>query len=948
MTSSPLAGGADRYAHTIDFSGSRPNMLLGNTNSAGGQDNDDDDDFEDIPSQNNDLTLPASLHPRSRMSFAGTNTSAAAGSTSGMTDKEKAKAARRAFLASRKSVSFAPHAHVRMFDTVVSATPVNNSTMLSAAAAAAAAASTQAQADSANKGFDFGKLGGEQDGEEPTQSKRGSSRRHGRQSSITSIGELPALVQPKAIPFEDAPAQQGQPERQSGRGSKRRSVMEVGDESAMSMDIETDSESDEEAQKEVDGDESEDEEEEDMDIEGQTMDFTSTSAVAFDEPTTMSIFSTASAAPAPLEMPRFSVRRDLAQGSRQGAYSAFSSDLALDGQAQREDVAGDNDHTGASSIFTSNIVPASPAKRMRGRLSIGDDVTVDMDITEIVAGMGTLRPTGSPASTVSARSDDEEEDSEDDDEDDDEDEDEEPQNGGKNGPEERTMDFTVAVGGIIPGLPPVNAWRSAVSIGYTTELPDGYDPAAGHTMGSIFSSTSSSPLRVTPGLNNPFGTASTASEDGRVFTLPVMASNGDDSLEMDETIAVGGILTREDQTISSVDDDELPPREPTLSFKRNEDSTGFSVFGFGGTDNADEEEGMDFTIAQGGILSQQLEAISEPTSNVFSLGVGSSNASRAASPPAGPSSARALATAEPDTSVLAARQDPFGASPSPPRMAGSSSENDPVGRNVEVAKEVAKKLVFTPAKSVTPRKVSPAKRSFEADLQQGDVTKSRRTDAAADKENVPAGSASSSTSPVKSSVRASGPRTPNKRLSVFGAPEKSPHKHLAPRSPARAMMNSPTKVNRPTTPSRLSQTETVEQPAWAQEEFSNIPLADFLEMAGIQFMTSMPTATRRKSVLNGGMPAEYMQRMMAGEAGDYPLHEYAAGMNAWFYYKMYHWACQQMEQDIEKSQATLDYQFRDASVDNPVVVREYLAADEEEKGLFEVSVAVKIWSLVLN
>jgi hypothetical protein len=101
-------------------------MLLGNTNSAGGQDNDDDDDFEDIPSQNNDLTLPASLHPRSRMSFAGTNTSAAAGSTSGMTDKEKAKAARRAFLASRKSVSFAPHAHVRMFDTVVSATPVNS------------------------------------------------------------------------------------------------------------------------------------------------------------------------------------------------------------------------------------------------------------------------------------------------------------------------------------------------------------------------------------------------------------------------------------------------------------------------------------------------------------------------------------------------------------------------------------------------------------------------------------------------------------------------------------------------------------------------------------------------------------------------------------------------------------------------------------------------------
>lgn len=60
-------------------------------------------------------------------------------------------------------------------------------------------------------------------------------------------------------------------------------------------------------------------------------------------------------------------------------------------------------------------------------------------------------------------------------------------------------------------------------------------------------------------------------------------------------------------------------------------------------------------------------------------------------------------------------------------------------------------------------------------------------------------------------------------------------------------------------------------------------------------------------------------------------------MNAWFYYKMYHWACQQMQQDIENTQENLDELNRDASVDNPMIVRDYLAASDEEKSLFEVS-----------
>ena len=840
--------------------------MLGKNSQANDDDDDDrDDGFEDLPLlHNQDLTLPATLHSRSRMSYAGGSSQTspqALHSTTGMTDKEKAKAARRAFLASRKSVSFAPHAYVRMFDTLPSATPVSGAgAMISAAAAAASASSANAAADSGKRGFDFGKLGEHEsnltkDGlatdEAGTRRRSGSSRRHGRQSSITSISELPTLVQPRPVSAE--------PERGS---SRRRSTVEVGDESGMSMDIETDSETEQAEGDDNNSQEDGDEDEEDMDIEGQTMDFTSISAVnanVDDEVTTGSIFSSEPVAQPAFELPRFSVRRDLSNGPKVGPYAAFSEELALMGQDQRE---VDEQDTRGSSIFTSGATPASPAKRMmRGRLSIGDDVTVDMDITEIVAGSGTLRATGSPASTVSARSDDEDEE----DSDDDEDEEERLAN---DGPDERTMDFTVAVGGIIPGLPPVNAWRNAESIGYIAELPDGYDPSAGHTMGSIFSSASgSSPLRTNVGGNNPFSTSAMVDDAGTVFTLPVMSSNGDESVDMDETMAVGGILTREDQTISSVDDDELPPREPTLSFARHDDVTGFSVFS--SSDHAaGAEQEMDFTIARGGILSEQQQQ-NQP-SVAFSMNVtspsvpGSSHragaSSRGSTMPVSPASAR-------QSTSSTSNRDRYGPSPSPPRTVEGVAEDDPIGRSIDAAKDVAKKLVFTPTKTASPRKVSPAKRSFETELPSTDVSKARRTTETGDKENMaPIMPIQTPKSPSRNTSASTSerPRTPSKRLAEFGGPQRSPHKHLAPRSPARA---TPSRSTRPTTPSRLARTETVAEPEWAQQEFSNISLGNFLEMTGIHFMTSMPTATRRKSVLNGGMPAEYMQRMLQSDIG---------------------------------------------------------------------------------
>jgi hypothetical protein len=654
-------------------------------------------------------------------------------------------------------------------------------------------------------------------------SEGGSRRRHGRQNSIGSLNDLPAP------PASSGSGSTGMEERASRRRSAA-GVGEVGDESGMSMDIETDSEQsvdEDEQEEQVDQDEDEEEQEDDQE-EGETMDFTTVAPPSFLLSQTLpqntsSIFSSIPDQPAPsIDLPRFSVRRDL--GSK--GYSAFSPSLGL----------GGGEEMTTSSVFTVPESPRVPHVRVIGGASATDDMTMDMDMTQV---MGNGHLLASPASTVSARDDDDEEEEE-------ESSDEEVENAANRGPEERTMDFTVAVGGIIPGLPPVNAWRSAESIGYTSVLPDGYEPT-GINSSNVFSAST---------LGNPFLDGS--SGEGSVFTLPRL-NVGDESLEMDETIALGGIV-REDQTFSSVDEDEGEiRREPTLSFPSGP---------FTALETGEGEMTMDFTMARGGILANASPR--QSTGGVFSMNVTSPTASTVSkrtvtssvfSVPASPEQAQ--------QATASVRRDIYGPSPDAIKTSRlARDEDEPVGRSMEAAKDVAKKLVFTPTKSTSPspRKVSPVKRTFESALDKVDANKSMRT-SPADKENTDP----SPFQPVAQSPRKYGsplkerPRTPNKRFSVLGPPERSPHKNLAPRSPARPMASL---ASRPTTPSRLSQTEVMPEPEWAQQEFSSISLGNFLEMTGIQFMTSMPTATRRKSVLNGGMPAEYMQRMMTSENGE--------------------------------------------------------------------------------
>jgi hypothetical protein len=71
--------------------------------------------------------------------------------------------------------------------------------------------------------------------------------------------------------------------------------------------------------------------------------------------------------------------------------------------------------------------------------------------------------------------------------------------------------------------------------------------------------------------------------------------------------------------------------------------------------------------------------------------------------------------------------------------------------------------------------------------------------------------------------------------------------------------------------------------------------------------------------------------------GGFTLHDYARAQIWKPFYDMYQWGCQQMKRDYEAGQETLEAIDREASEDNPPVVRDYLAANDEEKGVFEVS-----------
>lgn len=529
--------------------------------------------------------------------------------------------------------------------------------------------------------------------------------------------------------------------------------------------------------------------------------------------------------------------------------------------------------------------PTRPAT-IRGRMSIGkdeygDDITMDMDITQIVSAG--IRPTDSPASTISARSNDD-----DDDDDDDEDDDE-------GAVEERTMDFTVALGGFVPGVAPAHAWHDRNSVGYSI---------AGTTEAAEADLSLDSPRRdaaaAASSSGSAFGSAASLVQ-GMTFTLPPppqptrfadMSAEGDDIMAMEETGVYGGIYGRTTgrQSIAAASEVSMDIESPNKS-------------------SLSDADGMDFTIARGGIFNAPQSATGRIEINVTS-----------------PSNSSGVTPA--DRSVE--QQDDGEQMPGFARPTAASQA----------------KHVFSPTKpsadgeastSSTPQAASPQKRAMNRAVFGSPSKKTLN--------NSQNGAGAIVASPPKNSNRnnaaATAQPSPYRPGRTADTPERQ-RSSMAP--PARRMSASPAKSLfhvRTSVGAGSGLSSQPVEPEWAQQEFSTITLATFLDMTGVQFMENMATGVRRKSTIGGGLGPEVLARMAEMDAKgerDYALHDYARAMVSSVHFNMYSWGCNQMRKDIENGHAELEQYDHDISEDNPPVIREYLAANDEEKGFFELTI----------
>lgn len=564
-----------------------------------------------------------------------------------------------------------------------------------------------------------------------------------------------------------------------------------------------------------------------------------------------------------------------------------------------------------SSIFGSpeKVINNSSRRAMHGRLSVGKtatsgtqgedaDVSLDMDITQIISH-GILQPAGSPASTVSGG-----ENNDDGAEDDDSDSDSDDEVLDQDRQEERTMDFTVAIGGVIPGAPPLNARENRNSVGYTV------DTAAAGASGQA--ADYSAPLVDAQQQRPMFSTGIFSIPANRGFDQFSMApavsarkgnqnhnTEDDDEMDMEETRAFGGVVGQSAsskaaniflpdpdssmESIEEVDEAGQSTREPTLRFGSADIDDGeamdFTIAHGGMLDASsrsvarprageqsvqeeEEEDGMDFTIARGGVLPAV--NVTSPTASMISMANTTRSAPatpRVAASPArifGQEAQTGQATPSYALPTTASRaRDIYGPSPSPQKMPGDSPSK-PKGRSPATAMEVAKKLVFEPS----PLKQQASKRKSDASpaAKQQSKRKSVSTGGGSvfNDENAPVQQpsvfASPAKAPPKSPMRVIIPaKSPAKQASIFGTPKRFPGNSLALPSPARGLLPSPAKTNAMTIP-------TIQEPEWDQQQYANIPLANFLAMCNVKFSDDGPGA-RRKSI--AGLPPDLLQEMLA-------------------------------------------------------------------------------------
>lgn len=422
--------------------------------------------------------------------------------------------------------------------------------------------------------------------------------------------------------------------------------------------------------------------------------------------------------------------------------------------------------------------------------------------------------------------------------------------------EEKTMDFTVAVGGLLPRSPPKHAARNRSSIGYS--LPESPDSIRN---------------RIRPG-----------------ETLEGDPSEEEDVME--ETQAFGGIMG--DDTMSTISEQSVDGHEKTMTFSFGDISAAAHEAAERALaeeqqqqdDDQDEDEddegGMSMTMAHGGILSHQ-----SPASGLSqSLTRPSANAPSFARP--------TLSSSQRSREPTPKKRNVFAPSPSPNKQSSTPRNG------MEVAGEVAKRLSFG---SVTSSASKKRPSSAMDDLADDNTAKRSKLSSStnvfapqpaapsapvAPRVNIFAQGLSKSTSaptaaaPPAINLSASVPATrilspvkQVKRVSIVPSPAK-PRQSLAVAAPRVSLVQPPksprrsVNVARTTTPQRLPPKSPGKSPALRRMlgenvhqrdieaaermhdgmEAPTISLSRFLELVGVEFMENLPKV-QRKSLANG-------------------------------------------------------------------------------------------------
>jgi kinetochore protein Spc7/SPC105 len=405
--------------------------------------------------------------------------------------------------------------------------------------------------------------------------------------------------------------------------------------------------------------------------------------------------------------------------------------------------------------------------------------------------------------------------------------------------EEKTMDFTVAIGGFLPPQPPSGAKKGRASLGYTHLDPTGSQ-------------------NLVPG--------------------------EEEDMEMDETVAFGGIINNNvgDDTISTNGSDDTingQQRERTMTFNFGDIRTAAAEEQATMDLEVDMDMSMDMTTVGGGIHSQQhthihAHAHVQQPINIFAQSSTTPKSPhRTITKPSSstPSFARpTTSSAQKAKSPEKAKRNIFGPSPSP------AKSMTPRKSGMGIAGEVAKRLSFGSASGSvhgSAKRTRPEEEDEEEMVKRqkhgvglGDSIFGRPRLSAPLPEEVRG-------TPRKSLAPAHG--TPRKILAPESISRGTPRKSMAPpqTTPARPTPGKSTPAKSPRksifpTPSidARAEEEEEEMSMEMEEEVRGedweappIGLTRFLEMAGVEFVDELPILSRRKSGrgLGEGSRGEY-------------------------------------------------------------------------------------------